>query len=215
MWFLTPKFGAMMDYWCYIEEQTKETRLTRYICWCLHLKDSVKCIQLYWLEMTILFLCKQVKHGIIYWLYEETCVFFIFAVSMKTCLKNYKLRRIRDEKVAKQRKTEKKNRNKSKLVCLCLWWGVILFYINKKNKDCVMEICLFLWQRCSHDNCCSGWHRRRHTQKSESSKDAYKMNTCTHVRSLCSLTLRFFTKRYFSVPLQPSSLLLLCLFLLF
>lgn len=84
--------------------------------------------------MTILFLCKQVKHGIIYWLYEETCVFFIFAVSMKTCLKNYKLRRIRDEKVAKQRKTEKKIETKVNLsVCVC-GGGWYCFTLTRRTK---------------------------------------------------------------------------------
>lgn len=147
-------------------------------------------------------------------LWRNMCFLHICSVN-EDVLEKLQVKKNKRWKSGETEEDRKKNRNKSKLVCLCLWWGVILFYINKKNKDCVMEICLFLWQRCSHDNCCSGWHRRRHTQKSESSKDAYKMNTCTHVHSLCSLTLRFFTKRYFSVPLQPSSLLLLCLFLLF
>lgn len=43
-----------------------------------------------------------------------------------------------------------------------------------------MEICLFLWQTRSHDICCSGWHRRRHSQVMLELQGC----TCTHVQSL-------------------------------
>lgn len=57
----------------------------------------------------------------------------------------------------KKRKAENKPiKLEPKLVCLCVLLGIVLYYINKKNKDCVMEICLVLWQPCSHDNCCAG-----------------------------------------------------------
>lgn len=36
------------------------------------------------------------------------------------------------------------SRNKSNLVCLCWWKGLDLHHINRKNKGCVMEMCLFL-----------------------------------------------------------------------
>lgn len=126
--------------------------------------------------MTILFLCKQVKHGIIYWLYEETCFLHTGSVNEDVLEKlQVKNKRWKSGKKEEDRKKPIKIETKVNLsVCAC-GGGVIVFYINKKNKDCVMEICLFPWQRCSHDNCCSGWHRRRHTQKSESGKDAYKL----------------------------------------
>lgn len=46
--------------------------------------------------------------------------------------KKYKLGRIRDERVAKEEDRIKPNRNRSKLVC---FGGLVLYYINKKNKD--------------------------------------------------------------------------------
>lgn len=136
----------------------------------VHLKDCVENTQLYWL-------CT------VYWMIILSYV--IKEMPEKLLLNKEK----EDEEKSIIGETREDNRKEQtiKIVtkvnrsCVCGrgWYCITLTRITK-NKGRVMEICLFLRQPGSHDNCCSGWHRRRHIHKS----GVARINTHTYTHTI-------------------------------
>lgn len=115
-------------------------------------------------------------------------------VLQRKCLKIYKRRKEDGQK-------KYQNRNKSKLACVSLCSGGRYWITLTRRTKTVMEMCLLLWQPCSHDNCFTGWQRRRHTHKScWSCINAYKHTHVDMYNPSLSAWLSTFWTRKVSCP---------------